>query len=974
MTTYQFTCLPIEKVNDGIIDCIGATDEPRFCALKFQMINEYDVFDHDFYCKTYNRGYECLGLDFLCNNYSSCVEGDDERFCSNTTIENRCFSMFPFPRRADDDQGCLPSLYENKNIRTDMEKFLFDHKGHTRVWRIIYFMLDGPVYSYIQKLPTISSSLSVIQRVVSHVPHCHRGLTLRVWSNNLTCLCPPSYYGTQCQYQSQRVSLTMQFRPSASSWQTLFAIFVSLIDNSDQRMIHSYEQFTFLSVRDCQRKFNIYLLYSTQPKDPHKNYSIHIDVYEKVSFEYRGSLIYPVQFSFLPNYRLSILIDIPRIYDRTQSCLIDRCDHGQCSKYATKSPNDTFCKCDKGWTGKYCHIPYKCNCSFGSLCLGMSADNQSICLCSVNRFGLRCLLSNTICQTNDNQSLCQNNGQCIANNEYDDRSNRKFSCICQQGFRGSECEIIDDKLLLSFHRNLVPSQYLSIHFIQVNNNTHKPIRSTTYRTIPVQQDSIVIYWSRPFHLVFVEFENKNYYFAFVQQIYNQSASINATIKPSDRCANIREVFNETIVQLRLLRRIKYYHLPCQINSPDLKCFYDEKHLCLCYDFDNTRLANCIEFQHEITSDCWGQNECEHDGQCFQDDKICPQRSICICHSCFYGVRCQFSTNGFGLSLDAILGYHIYPYIDLTNQPLITQMSLGLTIIFVCIGLVNAILSILTFKNKTTHRIGCGWYLLSSSIITLLITIIFGLKFLFLLLIQMAIITNRLLITFQCYSFDFILRICLIMDQWLNACVAIERAISVIKKTDFDKRKSIQAAKYVIISLFFVITATCIHDPIHRDIIDEDTDDHKRSWCIVRYSSNLGIYNYIINSIHFFGPFLMNFISAIILIIKQAHQKSTIHTDRLYRQHLRDQYQENRHLLISPIVLILLAIPRLIITFVSKCMQSANDAWIFLIGYFIAFIPPMLTFLVFISPSKFYKQEFDKSIRQIRTIIRTHKRT
>ncbi|CAF4020587.1 unnamed protein product, partial [Rotaria sp. Silwood1] len=29
--TYQLTCLPIEKANDGKIDCVGATDEPKLC-------------------------------------------------------------------------------------------------------------------------------------------------------------------------------------------------------------------------------------------------------------------------------------------------------------------------------------------------------------------------------------------------------------------------------------------------------------------------------------------------------------------------------------------------------------------------------------------------------------------------------------------------------------------------------------------------------------------------------------------------------------------------------------------------------------------------------------------------------------------------------------------------------------------------------------------------------------------------------
>ena len=32
--------------------------------------------------------------------------------------------------------------------------------------------------------------------------------------------------------------------------------------------------------------------------------------------------------------------------------------------------------------------------------------------------------------------------------------------------------------------------------------------------------------------------------------------------------------------------------------------------------------------------------------------------MCLCEPCFYGRKCQFSTSGFGLSLNAIIGYHI----------------------------------------------------------------------------------------------------------------------------------------------------------------------------------------------------------------------------------------------------------------------------------------------------------------------------
>ncbi len=71
-------------------------------------------------------------------------------------------------------------------------------------------------------------------------------------------------------------------------------------------------------------------------------------------------------------------------------------------------------------------------------------------------------------------------------------------------------------------------------------------------------------------------------------------------------------------------------------------------------------------------------------------------------------------------------------------------------------MINGILSLITFKNKTTRESDCGIYLLCSSIITLLTMIIFLLKFVILLLSHMGLIKNRLFLNIQCHSIDFIL--------------------------------------------------------------------------------------------------------------------------------------------------------------------------------------------------------------------------
>jgi hypothetical protein len=604
-------------------------------------------------------------------------------------------------------------------------------------------------------------------------------------------------------------------------------------------------------------------------------------------------------------------------------------------------------------------------CSSDSLCAGVSANKRSICVCPLNKFGSRCLLTHTICQT-DNKLTCQNGGQCIPN-DHDMISYQNFTCICPTGFSGDQCEIADTKLIVSFDKDIILSQSIFIHFIEVFSN-NRPLRMTTFRTIPVRQNSVMIYWSLPFHLVFIELNNKNYYLTVIQTTYNPSTAIAKIIKPSDRCSNISELFNANFVQWHLLRRIKYYHLPCQTHSPDLSCFYDDVHLCVCYDFGQKRLANCFNFDHNMRFDCLGESACENGAQCFQDSQ---SRSICLCPPCFYGTRCQLSTSGFGLSLDAILGYHIISNVSIIHQPSIIKFSVTLTILFMVAGLINGVLCMITFKNKTVREVGCGLYLLCSSIISLLTMIMFGLKFWIFLLVQQTIISNQSFIYVQCMSFDFVLRVCLTMDQWLHACVTTERAAAAIKDVLFNTKKSKQAAKFIIVILLIVVIGTCIHDPFYRRLFNEENvndDDQKRIWCIVTYSSSLQVYNYVIYCFHFFGPFIINMISAFIYIIVRSRKISNRFTGRSYEEILREQFQQNKYLLIAPVVLIIFALPRLIIIFVSKCLKSMDSSWFFIVGYFISFIPPMINFIVFILPSKPYRKELKKTLVQYRTSI------
>jgi hypothetical protein len=243
-------------------------------------------------------------------------------------------------------------------------------------------------------------------------------------------------------------------------------------------------------------------------------------------------------------------------------------------------------------------------------------------------------------------------------------------------------------------------------------------------------------------------------------------------------------------------------------------------------------------------------------------------------------------------------------------------------------------------------------------------IMFTTKFVELLISQMNIITNRSLLLFNCKSINALLKVLLISGDWLNAFVAIERLITAIKGIAYDKKKSRKVAKWIIGIIFLVATLTTgVHDSLYRRLIDDDDD--QRTWCILSITSAIQQYDSVINTIHVFAPFSINVLSVLLFIVNRARTRFRAQKQLSYRGHLRQQFKKHKQLLISPCLLVLLASPRLIISFISGCMKSTREPWLFLAGNFLAYVQPMLIFFVFVLPSEIYKKQFKMVIEKLR---------
>ncbi|CAF3236519.1 unnamed protein product [Rotaria socialis] len=295
-----------------------------------------------------------------------------------------------------------------------------------------------------------------------------------------------------------------------------------------------------------------------------------------------------------------------------------------------------------------CHIQHNCPYSSDSFCY-----ISSICICPLNKYDPHCYLKHSICSAKNNPYIREETTAFV------------------------------------------------LHYITAYKSAQHP-RTTMFKKIKYNENALALFDTYPFHILTTELFNQSCYLLAVREKFIESEYIQTELVAQQRCYFIDELLNETVRSYPRLHRIKYYPLLYRQHR-ELKCFYDENYMCLC---DMDRFSNCFAFDHSITYDCQGYNDCENGGQCFQDNTTCPSLSICVCPDCYYGTKCLFSISGFILSLDYILGYHVKPNVSFFQQPLIVKMTVVFTTLMFTVGLTNALLTFCVEKARDVDR---GFY-------------------------------------------------------------------------------------------------------------------------------------------------------------------------------------------------------------------------------------------------------------------------
>ena len=379
-----------------------------------------------------------------------------------------------------------------------------------------------------------------------------------------------------------------------------------------------------------------------------------------------------------------------------------------------------------------------------------------------------------------------------------------------------------------------------------------------------------------------------------------------------------------------------YHQICK-NNTDRFCFYDAIYFCIC------------RTDHKGV-DCFGHDPflercslCLSGGTCVKEDLQSSNHFICLCPYCSQGRQCQFSIELFGFTLDLLIG---------SDSIILQYIYIILVIIIFIIGAFNNLCSFVTFKRPTPRKVGVGNYLFLISILNQCALFCLLCKFVHILLGTLNRTNNE-----SCKTISYSLSVVTRSTYWMASWITIDRLIMTIFPTALSWKSPSLAIKKSFVTCF-IILGMHIHEIFYYIVINQP--DFSMEFCVTDFNQSIAKnYNSVNTLIHSIVPFLIQIISITLLIIFIARNKSNLAAEQItYMQILQKQFKQRKELYLTPIIHIVSSLPNVILAFSLACTQmNSLQRHILLAAYLFSYIPSMLGFLVYVLPSRTYKEEF-----------------
>ena len=629
--------------------------------------------------------------------------------------------------------------------------------------------------------------------------------------------------------------------------------------------------------------------------------------------------------------------------------------------------------CQSGFTGVNCSVvDPQCArgyCSPSALCQPgyrgvVNGNERPYCVCPFEHIGQRCELYPNKCV----DKPCRNGGICFQRSKPNE-----YRCECPKEYRGTTCDEpkpfvhlrIEHNANLSVHPIVV--QYMKIDFALLSLQV---VGQQAHPRLP--DDLMHLHDGKTVpEIVVLKHHHIDPPAVHLISVHTDRTFIN-TIPDLNRCLHARSLFLKNDSQSSSLitpsqhdlclcsaPSVIKYHSLCTKNR-DLLCFFDHIYLCICDD--NHSRAEC--FNYDDSSDkC---DRCLANGRCLKGSS--DTDVLCICPACREGRLCQFKFESFSFTLDQLFFSDLLSPNGAVRRTTFSSLMIVPLLLFL-MGLVNNVCCIVTFRRPRCLRIGTGHYLFWMSICNQCNLAFLALRLIHLTLNISTSHSSPLLNNILCKSSSYLLTTSSRMTYWLGSLIALERVyVAWFVNGQWLKRPNI-ARRIISATLVTVLVGSGYQWSFVDSQISSDDSSH--AMCAMTFPPGRSVWMRVhsaVTIIDSVAPFVINLVCTvtIICIVTKKKMRATGRGNGEHRVNhlrlLRSVWTENKELVIGPaftLVPQLFSLPYFIASLILRCQNLQGDRlrYLLAVSYLTGFIPQLLSFVLYISPSTFYLQEW-----------------
>lgn len=401
---------------------------------------------------------------------------------------------------------------------------------------------------------------------------CNNGLAVMNENEETVWFCPPSFYGSQCEFYSDRITVEthLDFQHYNKRYDSSIVVKVLIIFLFQNQSIDYYEFHVHPTLQTEENfiKQKIYFLYprteeflllKKMNRSGTQLYSVRFEVFEldgNRQINLVGVWHYPIYFDFLPAYRIAKLLRFPLSSPNINDLYSKQLCSANGIYYPINNKNTSyFCHCRSGFYGKYCELlDDSCTnyCSANSICKPEyrsvnTGNKQPLCLCPTNSFGQTCHLKNTACSSNP----CLHSGSCYMS--YDSQNIHDYFCVCTSMFNDDRCEIPKAIIHITLNTTSLTNKILAstVQYYDIENMQTLKLVIRYQAVYDSISSSISLYHDQstaPFLAVIKLYETVSeskapaYFILYIQQ---DVVSINMTSQLSNEnhCPNVRTLWH-----------------------------------------------------------------------------------------------------------------------------------------------------------------------------------------------------------------------------------------------------------------------------------------------------------------------------------------------------------------------------------------------------------------------------------------------